>query len=76
MVSLSASISRIRFSRATETTSSGCRVLPAARGTEPPQRLVLPACGTIATPWAAHSATTLETSSVFAGRTTPAPEPG
>ena len=76
MVSFSGSIERMRLRRATETTSSGTAPAPVARGTEPPQRLVLPACGTTDTPCFAHRATTRDTSSVFAGRTAPMPVPG
>ena len=44
-------------------------------GTEAPQRLVLPPCGTMGMRSSERSATTRETSSVFAGRTTAAARP-
>ncbi|KAG1242914.1 hypothetical protein G6F65_022749 [Rhizopus arrhizus] len=49
---------------------------PEASGVEPPTSPVLPPCGTTATLFAAHNATTRDTSRVLAGRTTARATPG
>ena len=48
---------------------------PVSNGIEPPTRLVLPPCGTIACPASWQSPTTAATSSVLAGRITAAALP-
>jgi hypothetical protein len=63
MVALTGSISRMRSSRAVDST------IP-PNGTPAPTSPVLPPCGTTETPALAHSRTVKATSAVSAGRTT------
>ena len=71
IVSLAASIPRIRRIRVSESTTC----VPDESGTAPPQSPVFPPWGTTATPASRHSATTAATSSVLPGRTTAAARP-
>ena len=64
MVALTGSTARMRSSRASDST------IAADSGTPPPTSPVLPPCGTIGTPAAAHCPTTKATSAVSRGRTT------
>src|SRR3989449_10111260 len=71
IVSLRRSRPRTRFILASASTIS--RRFPV--GTEPPERPVLPPCGTIASSCSAQSATTRATSAVLPGRTTHSADP-
>ena len=71
IVRLAASMLRTRCSR--PRFSSTC--VPLSSGTEPPTRLVLPPCGTTATPCRAHRRITAATSAVLPGRTTASARP-
>ncbi len=62
----SGSMSRTRFSRASETTT--CR--PPSSGVAPPTMEVLPPCGTSGVPAAAQSFTASASSATEPGRTT------
>ena len=63
MVLFNASMSRTRFMRASDSTSA----LPATSGVAAPDIPVLPPCGTIGTPCAAHQRTTVAASAVVSG---------
>jgi hypothetical protein len=69
IVLLTGSTARMRFMRERLISTA----VPLASGMLAPQWLVLPPCGTIATPACAQKRTIAETSSVVAGRTTHAP---
>ena len=63
IVLFNASMPRTRFMRASDSTSA----LPDASGVAAPDMPVLPPCGTIGTPCAAHQRTTIATSSAVSG---------
>jgi hypothetical protein len=65
-VLLAGSIARTRLRRDRLMTTDS----PSIPGVAAPQRLVLPPCGTIATPAPAQARTTAATAAVVAGRTT------
>jgi hypothetical protein len=71
IVLLAGSIARTRCSRERLITTER----PSVAGVAAPQRLVLPPCGTIATPACGTGRTTAATAAVVAGRTTQSAAP-
>ncbi|MBB1599042.1 hypothetical protein A9977_03175 [Variovorax sp. UMC13] len=63
IVLLTGSMARTRFSRASESTSAR----PLSSGVAPPDRPVLPPCGTTGTRWAWHQRTMAATSCALSG---------